>query len=262
MTPQVKSRTALAVAYYGALVTLVATIMFEVLPRILLDLIAGRISRNSEGIVLVLILSVWIQFARPRLKGTPREWPVTVTVGLVCLGIGLLLFFTDPINRVKTLNETFLAAALLIPYVQLARPVPRWIPLVCSGGVLLLVLFGNENATITLMAEALGALIMTTIALDVIDRGILDETARTLLPVRLAWYGFLLLGPAVFWQTDNGASLDGGLGEVIAYAGRTTEVFLCLLALELYFTVGLGRTGNRAAAQPTAPLASNAVAAR
>ena len=253
MASQLKARQLLGVAYYGALIVLITMIMFEFLPRILPDLIAGRIARNSEGILLVLILSVWIQFLRPRLQVSPREWPITVTVGLACLGIGLLLFFTDPINRVKTLNETFLAASLLIPYVQFARPLPRLVPLAGCGGGLLLVLLGNQNATITLMAEALGALIMTTIALDIVDKGILDDTARTRLPVRLGWYAFLLVGPAVFWRTDNGASLDGGVSEFITYAGRTTEVFLCLLALELYFAVGLGRTGAHAAAPPTTP---------
>jgi len=249
------------VLFYGALVALLALIMFDVLQRVVPDLVAGRISRNSEGIVLVLLIAAWIQFVRPRLQGSPREWPVTATVAVVSLGVGLLLFFTDPLNRVKTLNETFLAAALLIPYIQMRRPVARWLPLSGAGAVLVLILVGNDNATIVLMAEALGALIMTTIALDVIDRGILDDTARTVLPVRFAWYGFLLLGPAVFWRTDNGSSLDGGLGAIIGYAGRTTEVFLCLLALELYFAVGHGRIGNRVAPPVAAPPSASTPAA-
>ena len=262
MTTAVRPRTALAVFFYGTLVALIAMIMFEVLPRVVPGLIAGRISRNSEGIVLVLVLALWIQFVRPRLQGSSREWPVTAVVAVACLGVGLLLFFAEPINRVKTLNETFLATALLIPYIQLRRPFARWIPLACSGALLALVLLWNENATVTLMAEALGALIMTTIALDIVDRGILDDTAGTVLRVRLAWYGFLVLGPALFWRTDNGASIEGGLGALVTYAGRTTEVFLCLLALELYFAVGHGRIGSRyGPPAPTPSPVSESVAA-
>lgn len=238
-----RSRKALGLLFYGALVVVLVMILFKLLPAVLPDLVAGRISRNSEGILLVLILAAWIQGVRPRLRGTAREWPVTLAVGAASLAVGLLLFFTDPINQVKTLNETFLAAALLVPYVQLARPLPRWVPYAAAVVILVVVLVGNENATITLMAEALGALMMTTIALDVVDRGILDPLARTSVALRVAWYAFLLAGPVIFWQTDNGAGVDGGLGTFLVYAGRTTEVFLCLLALQLYLAVGLGRTG-------------------
>jgi hypothetical protein len=242
--PMQRLKGALTIAFYSALVALIVAIMFELLPSVTSDLIAGRIARNSEGIVLLLIIAAWIQFARPHLAKTTRQWPISLGVAVVCLALGLLLFFTDPNNRVKTLNETFLAASVLIPYMQLPRPIPRAVPLGISGAFLLLVLVGNTNPTITLMAEAMAALIMTPIALDIVDKGILDANATTVRAVRYAWYTFLVIGPLVFWATDNGATVSGWLGDVLTYAGRTTEVFLCLLILELYFAVGHGRIGR------------------
>ena len=242
----------LTVGFYTALVGVIVGVLFERLTLLTSDLIAGRIARNSEGIVLLLILALWIQFVRPRLAGSSREWPITLTVALTCLGVGLLLFFTDPINRVKTLNETFLAAGILIPYIQLRRPLPLALPLALSGAVLLVVLLGNSDPTIILLAEAEAALILTPIALDVVDRGILDPEARTVPALRYGWYAFLIAGPVVFWRTDNGQTVSGWLGDVLTYAGRTTEIFLCVLIMELYFAVGHARTGSIPLAQPTA----------
>jgi hypothetical protein len=235
---------ALTIGFYTVLGGLIVGILLDQL-RLLTsdDLIAGRIARNSEGIVLLLILALWIQFIRPRLADSPREWAVTLTAALMSLGLGLLLFLTDPINRVKTLNETFLAAGILIPYIQLRRPIPVALPLALSGGVLVLVLFGSSDSTITLLAEAEGALILTPIALDLVDRGILDPEARTIPALRYGWYAFLIAAPVVFWRTDNGQIVSGWLGDALTYAGRTTEIFICLLIFELYFAVGHRRTG-------------------
>jgi hypothetical protein len=238
-----RTRQATTVAFYSVLGVLLLAILLKVLPAVLPDLIAGRIARNSEGILLALLLAPWIQFVRPRLAGAPAQWQITLGVSAVSLGIGIVLFLTDPINQVKTLNESFLAAAVLIPYIQLRRPLPLALPVGLSLGLLALILVAHSTSVITLTAEGLGALVLVPIGLDVVDRGVLDPSARTVTWQRLAWYAFLLLGPLIFWRTNNGATLQGGLNELITYAGRTTEIFLCLLALHFYFAVGLGRGG-------------------
>lgn len=253
-----RSRDRLTVACYVALIALIVAIMFGALPSVLPDLIAGRIARNSEGIVLLLILAAWIQFVRPRLAAAHRsdvKWPVTGAAAVVCLTIGVTLFLTEPVNAVKTLNETFLAAAILIPYVELPRPLPVRLPVATSLGLLVLVVVGHSTDVVTLTAEALGALILVPFGLDVVDRAILDPTARVVGWHRALWYAFLLAGPVVFWATDNGASTDGTAGVVLTYAGRTTEIFVCLLALQLYFAVGFGRTGVRDRARRTSAVA-------
>ncbi len=246
----------LTIIFYAALIVLILAMMAGLLRLVLPDLIAGRISRNSEGIVLLLILAAWIQFVRPRLAHSARRWPITAAAASACLLVGATLLLTEPANELKTLNETFLAAALLIPYLELPRPLPRWVPVVLTFGLLVVVVAGYSNEFIVLMAEALGALILVPVGLDLIDRGILDPTARTVGWQRAAWYAFLLAGPIVFWVTDNGATVNGTAGVVLGYAGRTTEAFLCLLALQLYFTVGLGRTGAASPAPKTASAAA------
>lgn len=246
-----KRHAYLTAPFFAALTVLVAAMMVGWLPLVLPELIAGRISRNSEGIVLLLLLAAWIQFLRPRLQGSTREWPITAATAGGCLLVGATLFLTEPVNQLKTLNETFLAAAILIPYVEMRRPSPRWLPVAISLGVLAVVVVGHSNDFIVLMAEALGALILFPVGLDLIDRGILEPTARTVRWQRGAWYAFLLAGPVVFWLTDNGATFDGTAAVVLGYAGRTMEAFFCLLVLQLYFAVVHGRTGAiRRATEP------------
>ena len=241
-----EARRPLAVIFYGGLSLLLLAILFRVLPDVLPDLYAGRIQRNSEGVTLLLIIAPWIQYVRPRLVGTPNEWRITAAVAVVSFAIGLVLFLTDPINQIKTLNESFLAASVLIPYVQLRRPIPLAIPLTLSLGLLVLIIVGHSTEGVTLTAEMLGALILTPVALDVVDRAILDPSARPVRWQRFAWYAFLVAGPAFFWATNNGQRLSGRAGEIFFYAGRTTEIFLCLLGLCVYFAVLLGRDGRHA----------------
>jgi hypothetical protein len=237
-------RGALTIAFFAAVVVLIVAIMFGLLPLVTPDGIARKIAHNGEGVVLLLIVTAWIQFVRPRLAESSLQGPVTLGVAAASLALGLLLILTDPINQLRTLNETFIAAGVLIPYVQLPRPVPRALPLGVSGGLLLLVVVASADPTVTLMAEMLGALILTPLGLDVIDRGILDPNATTVPAVRYSWYAFLVIAPFVFWATHNGETLSGWLVGVLSYAGRTTEAFLYLLVLELYFAVGHGRTGS------------------
>lgn len=231
------------VAFYAGLIVLLAAIMLGWLPMVAPDPIAGRIARNSEGVALLLVLAVWIQFVRPRLAKSAARWRITMLVAASLLVIGVTLFVTEPVNAVKTLNETFLAAAILVPYLELPRPLPAWLPLTTALGLILLVVVGQSGEVITLTAEALGALILVPVGLDAVDRGILDPTVRTVGWLRAGWYAFLIAGPAIFWATDNGAATGGTTGAILTYAGRTTEIFLCLLALQLYFAVGLARTG-------------------
>lgn len=255
---QPRYRTALTWVFFVGLAALLLAIVVGALPSVLPALVAGRISRNSEGVLLALLLAGWIQFARPVLTGRRHEWPVTLAVAIVLLVVGVFLFATQLTNSVKTLNESFLAAAVLVPYLQLPRPLPRWVPLGMSLTWLAVILVGHSTDVVTLTAEALGGLLLAPIAFDVVDRGILDSTARTVLWQRLAWYAFLIAGPLVFFDTANGSRLGGELGEILLYAGRTAEIFFCLLAVELYFAVGLGRTGRaRAHSDHAAPISAS-----
>src|SRR5688500_13359197 len=100
-----RASTALRVAFYGGLLLLMAAILLELLGGVLPDGLARRIGFNSEGYTLALMVAAWIEFVRPRLLGSRRQWPVTLGVSLACAAIGIALLSTDLPSRFRTLNE-------------------------------------------------------------------------------------------------------------------------------------------------------------
>ncbi|PZS33631.1 MAG: hypothetical protein DLM59_06205 [Pseudonocardiales bacterium] len=235
--------TILGALFYGALLVLLAGCLVKVFPHILPKAIASRINHNSEGYVAALVLGSWIQFARARLRRSPLQWPLTLAAGAACLAIGVVMLTVHLPSQVKTLNEAFFALALLVPYVQLRRPLPALVPLGLSAAVLVLIVVSHGAKDTTLLAETLGMLLLAPITLDSIDRGILDSSARTSLPARYLWYAFLVVAPIVFSVVQYHIGDTGTLQVVTRYAVRVTEAFVFMLFVTLYFAVGLGRTG-------------------
>jgi len=235
-------RELVAGAYYAVLVVLLVLAVTGTLRTVIPGPVGKHLAEDSEGLLLALLLSLWIQYVRPRLTGSRREWFVTGLAVVVDLALGLWLFggAEGLPSRVFTLNETFLALAVLLPYVQLRRPLPAAVPLGLSGGVLLLVLVASRNTLITDLAETLAMLVLVPIGLDVVDRAVLDPTRWTPEVRRWSWYAFLLVVPACF-----ALLFDAVGGEALRYAVRVQEAFVGLLLIELYFTIGLARTGQR-----------------
>jgi hypothetical protein len=244
-----------AVTFYIALTLVIAGVLLGVFPVVLPGAMADRVGHNSEGLVLALVVAGWVQFARPRLASDRREWRLTALAGAALLVMGVALLVTDLPSRFRTLNETFLALALLIPYLQLRRPLPRSAPWWSAGVVLVVVVAFNRSAAVTDLAEALGLLLLAPVALDVVDRGILDPGAATSTPIRRAWYALLVLAPLCFTVLEYRIGVVGVLGEAMRYAVRITEAFVCLLLVEFYFAVALGRTGRSRRAADRAPVA-------
>jgi hypothetical protein len=238
-------RTAVTGTFYAALVVAVAGVLFEVFPRLLPEALAVRIGHNSEGLVLALVLALWIEFARPRLAQSRREWPLTALAAAGYCAVGLFLLDSDLPSRFRTLNETFLAAALLVPYLQLRRPLPRRLAVSAAGAVLLVIVVFNRTAVVTNLAETLGVLLLAPLAFDVVDRGILDAGARTSPRRRRGWYALLVAVPVILSLLEYRIGVHGGVvGEAVRYGVRITEAFACLLLVQLYFAVALGRTGR------------------
>ena len=52
--------------------------------------------------------------------------------------------------------------------------------------------------------------------------------------------------------------VDGVLGAAVRYGVRVTEAFICLLLVELYFAVLLGRTGRQEPAPAAAAVSARA----
>jgi hypothetical protein len=232
--------------FYLGLSVLMAMILFDVLREVVPAGLARRIGYNSEGYTAALLLALWVQFARPRLRGRASEWPVTVAAGLLLATIGVLLFTSDLPSRFKTLNETMFALALVIPYVQVRRPVPVRLALCASGLLLVVTVVFNRTEFVVLLSETLALLLLAPIAFDVIDRGILDEHAPTSSRLRYAWYLLLALLPVTSSLLFHGQTFGGGLlAEAVRYEVRLHEAFVGILLVELYFAVGLRRTGRR-----------------
>lgn len=223
--------------FYGGLVLLMAAVLLQVLDDLLPAGLAERVGYNSEGYVLALLLAAWLQFARPRLDGTARRWPVTAGVALLLLSAGVALLATDLPSRFRTLNETFLAAAVVVVYLGFRRPLPRWVPVTASLSVLAVVLAFSQTALITGLAEMLGVLILVPLAVDVFDRGILDPAARDPRTRRLAFYAALAVVPTTFMVLQRTVDIGGVFGMTTRYGVRMHEAFVGVLLLVLFFAV-------------------------
>lgn len=230
----------IAVIFYGGLLVLLTAIVFKVLGDVLPKTLARHIGFDSESYVVVLLFAPWIQFVRPRLAGSKWEWPITVAASAACVIIGVLLYQSDLPSQWKTLNEAFLAGAM-IAYLQLRRPLPPWIPIVIAGGVLAAIVVASDVAIITDLAEALGVVILLPLAVDVFDRRILNPQAPRSPALQYGWWAFLVLAPVVFSLANRALHGGGVLDTAARYGVRPQEAFVAMLLIEVYFAVILSR---------------------
>ena len=241
-----RRRRVLSWLFYGGLLLLMAAILTTLLGRLLPAELARRIGFNSEGYTLAVVLAGWIQFVRPKLTRATR-WQVTL-VAAACLALALALYTSALPSQFKTLNETFFALSLILPYVTLPRPLRRWPPM-ASVGLLVAVLVGVASSPaqspVVLLAETVAALILVPLAFDVVDRGILEPTARTVSGLRYCWYAVLVVVPLLVVLLGTEARSGGGFADVLEYLGRVHEAVIGILLVQLYFAVGLGRTGGQ-----------------
>jgi hypothetical protein len=238
-------RRIFAVLYYGGLVLVLALILLQLLDEVLGKRLATHIAHNSEAYLAALVLSAWIQFVRPRLTGRRAEWPVALLVGVIMLVIGIALIQTHLPSRFRTLNEAFVALAILIPYVQARRPVSRILSYGLPGVVLLLALVIGDRGLVRDQAESAVMLILIPIGLDLIDRGILQSDAVTSVRARWTWYAALVLIPILFVALRKGAHVGGWAGNRMLYSQRGLEGYIAAFFIEVYFAVFLGWVGRR-----------------
>ena len=241
-----RSRTrVLAVLFYGGLALVLALILLQLLDDVIGRSPAAHVGHNSETYLAALVLGAWIQFARPRLSDTRYEWVVAIAVGVILLAIGIALVQTHLPSRFRTLNEAFVATGLLVPYLQLRRPLPQWLTIGLPAALILLVLAAGNLGVVKDQAESVVMLILIPIGLDLVDRGILQSDAVTSVRTRWAWYATLVLVPVVFVALRRGAHVGGWAGNRMLYSQRGLEGYLLAFLLEVYFAVFLGWVGRR-----------------
>ena len=236
-----------SIVLYGGLALVLLSILFELIGKVLPDALSVRISHNSEAYLAVLVLAAWIQFVRPRLRGTRAEWWVTGAVAVVCLLVGILLIASDLPSRWRTLNETFLALPLLVPYVQVRRPLWWGFPAALAVLTVATIFFFSNTGGVTDLAETLALIMLVPIGLDLVDRGILDPRAVTSAALRYGWYALLVVVPVAFSILEYQVGVEGFVGRAVRYGVRVTEGFITALLIGLFFAVALGWTGRKAA---------------
>jgi hypothetical protein len=237
--------------YYIGVLALLLGVLFKEWVKVLPKHLAGQIGHNSEGYLAALVIAVWIQFVRSRLANTRAEWPVTIVVALVFVGLTVEMLTGDWASRFKTLNEATAAIAVLIPYVQLRRPLPSRVAAIAAAVVIVVTIATIKTAMTIDLAETFGMVIFAIVGLDLIDLGILDNTARTSAAKRWGWYAFLVIAPIVFsfleyhWGTNwKGVGTTGIIGVAVRWLVRIVESFIFAAFISWFFAIGLGRTGT------------------
>jgi hypothetical protein len=237
-----------AILYYGGLALVLALILLQLLDDVLGKKLAAHVAHNSEAYLGALVLAAWIQYVRPRLTGTRAEWAVTLLVGAALVVIGIVLIQTHLPSRFRTLNEAFIALAVLIPYVQLRRPLSRVLSYGLPSVVLALVLVVGDRGLVRDLAETALILILLPIGLDLIDRGILQSDAVTSIRARWTWYVALAAIPIAFVALRK-AGVHGWAGNRMLYSQRGLEGYMMAFLVEVYFAVFLGWVGRRVVPQ-------------
>lgn len=206
--------------------------------------VASRITHNSEGYVIALIVIPWMQFARGRLAGRQREWPTTVAVGVVSVLVGILLILSHLPSPIRTLNEGFIAAGLLLPYVQLRRPLHPLLPVSVMVVAVLIAAIFNQSTEVTDLAEVWGALVLLPLTLDVFDRGILDPSAPNRPWLRYTWLAVIVIVPIICSALLAHNDLSGTPYAVVRYISRCWEDFVAAALTTVCLSVVLGWTGR------------------
>lgn len=243
-----RRRGLLAVLFYGGLGLLMLLILTDTLADVLPAGVARRVAFNSEGYTFALLLAAWIQGVLPRWRGRARGVLALLAGGFSAV-VAVVLYTSDWASRVKTLNEAFFGLALVLPYVALRRPLPRWLPPVLSAVVLAVIAYAitsdNPDSPAVLLAESFAVYLLAPIGFDVVDRGVLDARAVTSTVCRWGFYSVLVVVPVSVVALGVDRRQGGGFAEVLEYVGRVHEGIIGILAVLLFFAVGLGRTGHR-----------------
>ena len=228
------------------LVAIVTGLVAATLPAPL----AATVSYNSEGYLYTLVMLPWIYFVT-RVRGVGLNWVWVVGLGIAWMVIGFWLLGSSLPSAIKTLNETALAVGILMPYVAFRRPLPRGVAPVLTTGVLLVIAIGiwlarpedgmrlEESNWVISLAEGVVMVFLTVIALDMVEKWILDRGAEPGPTAgRVILYATLVLVPVVVSALGSGVRVGNEVhAMVLNYLGRVHEAFIGVLFLCAAFVV-------------------------
>lgn len=233
-----------ATIYYGASVVLLALMMAKLLADVLPSALASQIGHNSEAVLYAALVCATVQLVRAHRPATARSWVLVGAFAAVCLALAAGLKASDLPSSVATLNEPLVAAGLTALYVNLPRPV-RW-PLAWSAAVLLVVVVFFDTALVLDQAESLVPLMIAPVALDVVDRSLLEPDQPDRPRRRLLWCG-CLVGFAVLAMVLARAvrpDLSGPFDYGVDYGQRAAEAYWGWLLIHVYLGFWLPWRGS------------------
>lgn len=231
MSTRVKAQ----VAFYALVAVGLLILVTKAQERALPDGLSSQLGHNSEALCFALLVGLSIEVVRPWARRINREWTVATLGALVLAGAAWGLLQTEWSPTIVTLNEPILGAAFLLIYMTIPRPF-RWWPLAFAVVLAGIVVFFDTRFVLD-QAESLVPLLIAPLALDAIDRTILEPELPDRPTLRVGWIIALAAVAVTFMIAAPGAreSLSSGLDLAIDYGHRAAEAYWGWILVHLYF---------------------------
>lgn len=225
--------------FSGGLFLLLVAIASGLTGKVLPPALASKVGYNSEGYLFALVLTPWLYYL-VRQPGGRGRIPAALVLGILWLAVGLWLLNSSLPSPIKTLNEPALALGVVLPYVAVRRPLARWVPPAIVGGILVAIVLGmwaarpdpgarmESDNWVIYLGEGVCLVLLTVIALDLVERWMLDPGAARLDPVwRVLFYAVLVLTPVGVSALGRPTRVgDGWHNMALNYLGRVHEAFV------------------------------------
>lgn len=247
--PTMRGRSNRAVVFYGGISLLLVAIALKLHESVLPTGLAVKVGHNSEALLFALLVAAGVEWRSGR-SDVARAARFLVPAAAGCLVAGALLWGSSLPTSVVTLNEPLIGVGLVLLYAALPRPVRGavWV----TVAVLVVIVLAFDTTLVRDQAEGLVPFALAPIALDVIDRSVLDPAQPERRRLVAAWMatllvvaiGFILLAP---WAR---AEPGGFVPAAIDYGQRSAEAYWGWLLLHGYFWIRPVRARLRAENRP------------
>lgn len=223
-----------SLVFYAVVVVALLSLVFQVQYLILPEQLGARVGHNSESLGLVLLICLLAQYVRPWAERALRLVR-TFLVFAVLVGVYLLLHFAVPMTSLSTLDECFSGAAYIWLYMMVPRRfrvAPVWVVLILA---MIVVFFDTEF--VLEQAESLVPLLIAPIALDLVDKTILDPDLADRRALRIAWIAVLAAVGVMFMAAAPAAraDLNSIMTLAIDYGQRASEAYWAWIMVHAYF---------------------------